>query len=129
MRTSILAIYIAIAGSIGVLSRYGVIILKNANSNLLELPWSTLLVNCLGCYFIGLFYELLERQVISNDIYMVLSVGFLGGFTTFSGFAFDLDILLRNEHNILFTIYAFGMPWLGYGLIKLGRACVIHSFH
>ena len=48
-------------------------------------PWGTMVVNILGCFFIGLLYGLFERGSIMNgDLRVFLTTGFCGGFTTFS---------------------------------------------
>jgi fluoride exporter len=61
-----------------------------------EFPYGTLVVNIVGCALIGVVGALADaRGVISEDARAFLIVGLLGGFTTFSAFAYDTLLLLR----------------------------------
>lgn len=54
------------------------------------LPFGTLGVNVLGSLLLGAVLELTLRSTfISQDLRMGISVGFMGGFTTFSTFAYE----------------------------------------
>ncbi len=53
-------------------------------------PYGTLVVNVLGCFLIGILGGLAEyRQVLEPGQRLFLMIGVLGGFTTFSTFAFE----------------------------------------
>ena len=53
-------------------------------------PYSTLLINVTGSFAIGAITTLgLERAALSETSRIALTVGFLGGFTTFSSFALE----------------------------------------
>ena len=62
-------------------------------------PYGTLTVNLLGCLAIGFLGGLLEaRQVLGPSQRLFLLVGVLGGFTTFSTFAYEtLSLLHASE--------------------------------
>lgn len=61
-------------------------------------PWGTMVVNILGCFFIGLLYGLFERGSIMNgDLRVFLTTGFCGGFTTFSTFMHENYALLSDD--------------------------------
>lgn len=58
--------------------------------------WTILLVNLVGCMLIGLAWALVERLGLPRWVALLGVTGFLGGFTTFSTFAFDLMVMLRE---------------------------------
>jgi len=84
-------------------------------------PYGTLLVNVVGCFFIGFlmaFFE--ERFVVSPSLRVFLTIGILGGFTTFSTFTFEtMGLLTEGSYllgaaNILGTLLTcLGATWLG----------------
>jgi fluoride exporter len=74
-------------------------------------PYGTLVVNVGGCFLIGFlmaFFE--ERFVVQPLLRLFLTIGILGGFTTFSTFSFETVELLREGStisallNILFSL-------------------------
>ncbi|HLF76896.1 MAG TPA: CrcB family protein [Dehalococcoidia bacterium] len=80
---------IGFAGAFGAISRYG---LQYAVAHVLGRPTilGTMAVNLSGCFVIGLVMALaLDRHLISNSTRLVLVVGFLGAYTTFSSLMFD----------------------------------------
>jgi fluoride exporter len=88
---------IALAGSIGTLARYGLSgLIQNLSGG--QFPWGTLSVNIIGCYFFGLTWALAEeRLLISGEMRMIILIGFMGAFTTFSTYMFESGELLRDS--------------------------------
>ena len=88
--------WLAGAGALGTLARYGVGgVVQRALGG--AFPWGTLVVNALGCLLFGLVWALAEeRLVISGETRVILLVGFMGAFTTFSTFAFETSAMLRD---------------------------------
>ncbi len=77
-------------GFFGAISRYALSgltyrIVKNS-----YFPFGTLVVNILGCIFIGFLAGLAEsRQIFSPDTRAFWLIGFIGSFTTFSTFSYE----------------------------------------
>ncbi len=64
-------------------------------------PLGTLVVNVIGCFFLGLLGGLLAyRGILEPGHRLFLMIGVLGGFTTFSAFAFETLILIENAEAL-----------------------------
>lgn len=84
-------------------------------------PYGTFWVNILGSFLIGLFYGISERNgFMSNELRLFLTVGFCGGFTTFSTFANENLSLLRDGAFFYFAAYAGLSLFLGLVAVYLG---------
>jgi len=60
-------------------------------------PWGTFVINVTGCFGIGLVVALAEeRMVLGPTIRLFLTVGVLGGYTTFSSFGYETMVLVRE---------------------------------
>ena len=89
-------IYIFIGGGVGSVFRYLIQLAIN-QSVITKLPLGTFVANIIGCFLIGAFYSLSERLNLSNEIRLLFTVGFCGGFTTFSTFSTENLNLLREN--------------------------------
>ena len=103
---------IALGGAIGASSRYGADQLISTHSTF---PWSTFVVNVVGCFLIGWFSEVFgdSPDWVRNG----MVVGLVGGFTTFSTFAYQA---LEN-HAALAALYVALSVGLGIAAVALGR--------
>ena len=88
-------------------------------------PWGTLAVNVAGCLAIGLLYGLFERgNLLNAELRLFLTVGFCGGFTTFSTFIHENYALLGGQQFLHFAGYALLSFALGMLAAHLGHLLV-----
>jgi len=86
------------------------------------IPYGTLAVNIAGCFLIGLLAGLADsRQLLTEETRLVLMIGLLGGFTTYSTFAYDTLSLLRNggiaaavAYVVLHIVVGIAAVWIGH---------------
>ena len=70
------------------------------------IPYGTLLVNVAGCLLIGFFGGLIESKALfSPEIRALVLIGFLGGFTTYSTFGYELLLILRQGQTAAFIAH------------------------
>ncbi len=112
---------IALFGAFGTVARFSVVQItpKIFQSTF---PIGTLVVNLLGCFLIGLFSAILDTKFISIDenFKNYITIGFLGGFTTFSSFSQDFFNLVNNSNYLLAFIYIFISVFFGLLMFYLG---------
>ncbi len=92
---------IGIGGSLGAISRYAISKYIKTRNN--SFPIATLVVNAIGSFLLGyiLGYNILNE---TQSFYFFITGGFLGAFTTFSTFSFEIfDLLKRKETLKAFT--------------------------
>ena len=84
-------------------------------------PMGTFLVNLLGCFIIGVVFAMSEKgNLLTAEMRLFLAVGFCGGFTTFSTFASDNLMLLKDNSIGLLLINVLGSVVLGILAVYLG---------
>lgn len=112
---------VALGGGLGALLRY---LLGGWIQALLgpAFPWSTLFINALGSFAIGLVVRLSLEGVLSGEARLFLAVGLLGGFTTFSSLSYETLALLQDGEALWAGAYALGSLALGLVLVFLGYA-------
>ncbi len=112
---------IGLAGAAGAMSRYGVGVLAERTLGT-HFAYGTLVVNVLGCLALGFLVEL-ERgtNLVSHPMRLLVAVGFLGAFTTFSAFGHETLRYFQSgaSHLALLNVSAnlvlgLGAVWLGF---------------
>lgn len=84
-------------------------------------PWATFTVNLLGCLLIGVLWGIFSRCAnASQQFVLFLSVGFCGGFTTFSTFSKESLQLIQFGNWLYFSLYVAGSILLGLLLVAVG---------
>lgn len=102
-----------LGGGLGASFRYGAGL---AAEKFLGMPHAgTFTVNILGSLIIGfiLAYQLNTNNSLSHNLLAFLTIGFLGGFTTFSTYSYESFRLFESKEYLHFFIYAFMSPVLG----------------
>lgn len=86
-------------------------------------PYGTFAVNVVGCAVFGFLIGVGEhRLVVGSAARTFLLIGVLGGFTTFSSFAFETVQLLRGSQWWLGTLNVTGQIVIGLVALWLGMA-------
>ncbi len=95
------ALLVALGGALGALTRYGLGLLATAwGGRWSDWPAMTLLINVSGSFALGFISTLVGRGTLPPEARLLLGVGFLGAYTTFSTFSVDVDgLLLRGEYG------------------------------
>lgn len=92
------------------------------NTLISAFPFATFLVNITGCLLIGIFFGLSERgNLINTEWKMFLTVGFCGGFTTFSAFANENLVLWKDGNFLYVALYSGFSVFLGILATYLGN--------
>ena len=102
------AAMVAAGGAVGSVSRYlvGVYAAQHLSATF---PWGTLIVNVLGSFLIGLLATLADDiGVIGPEARVLLVVGVLGGFTTFSSFSLETLRLFESSELLHTALYVCG---------------------
>lgn len=82
-------------------------------------PWGTLVVNLLGSLAIGFLYEL-GYTYMPNNIRLLVFVGILGGFTTFSSFGLETFNLIRDGEAGRAALNVLASNVIGIALVFVG---------
>lgn len=115
---------VGFGGFIGSVARF--IISRYFQENVISVfPWGTFAVNIAGSLIIGLVFGLSERgNFLSPEVRLFMTVGFCGGFTTFSSLSNDAFMLLRQQEWIRFALYASFSFFLGLLAVYAGRLII-----
>jgi len=122
-------IFVALGGALGAVLRYLFSVLLKDYTQI-QFPINTFLVNAIGCFCIGLCYGLLinASNPLSNPNYfdtikLLLIVGVLGGFTTYSSFAFETVLMFKQQlfkqaftYILLSNIICIAFAYLGFSV-------------
>ena len=113
-------VIILIGSTFGLILR--VFIQNNFKKNIGIDIQNTSIINFIASFFLGILVSL---NFINNEILLLFYTGFLGSFSTFSSFIYQLFILFKNRkfvrlffHYIEIIVLSFLFFYLGYFFIK-----------
>jgi CrcB protein len=114
------SIVISLGAIPGALSRYYITIWL-AKWLGTHFPFGTFVINLSGALLIGFFATLTDaRVIVPSDLQLLIIVGFLGSYTTFSTYALDTVFLLRSGSRFKSLLYCIGSIVLGRVCLKIG---------
>ena len=93
---------IALGGALGSVLRY--LLGNRIESSESFFPINILLINIIGCFLIGMVLALVDAK---SQLFLFLTIGILGSFTTMSAFSAQALNLLLDEKYLLASSYAF----------------------
>ncbi len=115
-----IAVAVAVCGALGCLTRY---FLSGWVYGILGrgFPYGTFVVNIVGAFIIGLLMEFgLRSTLIPPTLRIGLTIGFLGGLTTFSTFSYETfrlleegDFITASANVILSVLVCLLFTWVG----------------
>ena len=119
-----IAAIVGAGGAVGSILRYLVSVYIGGSHE--TFPWHTFIVNTVGCFLMGVLTEYLALYwSASYELKTFLTVGFLGGFTTFSSFALDFGTLYAKGqlttailYLVITNVFVIGSFFGGIFLIK-----------
>lgn len=112
---------VGVGGALGSILRYACSVFIKTNG----FPYPTLFVNITGSFLIGMLFVLIEKNPGFIQWKSLTTIGFCGGFTTFSAFSAEsLELLKQGQYFLLATYillsFALGIMavWAGHQLLK-----------
>jgi fluoride exporter len=119
-------LYVAVGGAAGSVLRYQLgrlMTLWLGPVPMSVFPWATLAVNTIGSLAMGLLAGFLVRMGAETDGWRLLvGVGLLGGFTTFSAFSLEMAMLIQRGQVGIAGLYALLSLGLGVSGLIFGLA-------
>jgi len=112
---------IGIGGFIGAIARYGMALWIGQRWGR-SFPLGTFVINVSGSFLIGLLMTLFsERFLVNPQWRLLLVVGFLGAYTTFSTFEYETGALLKDSEWMFAGLNVVLSVFVGFIALKLGE--------
>ncbi len=114
-------VIIGIGGFVGAIARYGLGLWIGQRWGR-SFPLGTFVINISGSFLIGFLMPLLTERFIANPQWrLLLVVGFLGAYTTFSSFEYETGALLRDSEYLYAGMNIILSVTVGFMALKLGE--------
>lgn len=114
------SLWVGLGGAFGAIARHGLILWTERVFPGI-LPNGTLAVNVIGCALAGVLFQLAnQNQILSEPIKLLIGVGVLGGFTTFSTFATETMQLVETKIVLLAVLNVAANVFASIGACYLG---------
>jgi fluoride exporter len=110
---------LTLGGALGTNARYWLAVWMSSRVDP-RFPWATFTINVSGSFAIGLLATLFARWLPSHSARLFVLVGFLGGYTTFSTFSLEAQVLLENRQFRAAIAYMAGSLLMGLAAVALG---------
>jgi fluoride exporter len=116
-----LLLYLAAGGAFGTVARFALAgwVYDHAGGGF---PWGTFAVNAAGSFLIGFAVRSLEFVTVTPELRGFLTIGLLGGFTTFSTYTYETITLVRDGQWSTASLYALGSLLIGLLAVLAGLA-------
>jgi len=111
---------IAVGGALGTLARWGIGAWAQRFSA--EFPYGTLTINVIGSLILGFLLRYMTQTNAAPELRAALTIGFCGGFTTFSTFSYEAARLLEDGSTLRAVTYMAASVLLSLGAVFVGFA-------
>ncbi len=114
---------VALGGSLGAMARFGVAELFARRMVASHFPWATLFINLSGCFLIALFLgAAATRPGLSEGWRYLFPIGFVGAYTTFSTYEWEMLTLSHRAAFLPLALYFVASNALGFAAVAAGNA-------
>jgi len=114
-------IFVLLGGALGTGFRYWLSTLVYSIVREPTFPYANLIINVSGSFLIGFLAELFDTRIsVSPVVRVALLTGVLGGYTTFSSFAFETYSLARDGEFVRATVNVMASVMLGLLAVWVG---------
>lgn len=114
------ALWVALAGGLGAVARFGLDGWVRSRTATPAFPVGTVVVNVTGSFVLGVVTGLSLAHVVPEELRLVLGTGFCGGYTTFSAASLETVRLVEQRHTGLALLNGVGTLLTTVGVAAVG---------
>jgi len=110
--------FVMLGGFFGAICRFELGEWLNADNGF---PIGTLMINILGCFFLGWFLTIVSnKKKVNQELTLLIGTGFTGSFTTFSTFSVETLRLIQNGFIFQTVMYVLTSIFVGLCMSYFG---------